>query len=166
MSKTSSKILNSKTVVTAAELSAYIGISPRSIREHVATGVITRAGPGKYLLKKSVTGYARWLQGRASKRRDDPMEESRARLIGAKATLVERQLKHLNDRYLDRAEVDQTWIEIKQSLRDTLSTIPARVARRLPHLDSHALGVLEEEVRDALKPVDDDDAEKAAAAHA
>jgi phage terminase Nu1 subunit (DNA packaging protein) len=42
-----------------------------------------------------------------------------------------------------------------KAMRKGLGALPARVARRMPHLDSHALGVLEEEVRDALTVLDD-----------
>jgi phage terminase Nu1 subunit (DNA packaging protein) len=148
-------MLDSKTVCTAAELSAYIGISPRSIREHVATGVITRAGPGKYLLKKSVTGYATWLQERASAKTEDPLGDSRTRLVAAKADIVERQLKTFNDRHVDRAEADAEWASMVKAMREGLGALPARVAKRLPHLDQHALSIIESEVRDALAPIAD-----------
>lgn len=157
MSKTSSKILNSKTVGSAAELSAYIGISPRSIREHVASGVIVRAGPGRYLLKRSIAGYAAWLRSRAAQKHEDPLEASRAKLIGAKADIAEAKAKSLIDTLVDAKSADAAWQTTKRRCREMLGALPARIDARLPgRIDAHGLDEIKREALLALLPLADE----------
>lgn len=149
------KNLDNRTA-TALELAGYFGVSTRTIREHAASGIIVRAEKGSYMLKQSVQNYAAMLRERASRKTEDPLEDARAKLLHAKADIVERQVKNLKNKFLDRGEVELEWASMVRAMREGLGALPARVARRLPHLDSHAIGVLESEVRDALAVIADE----------
>jgi phage terminase Nu1 subunit (DNA packaging protein) len=147
----------SERTATAAELATLFGVSARTVREHANAGVVVRAAEkGQYKLKPSVQNYAALLRKRVAQKKEDPLEESRAKLLHAKADIAERQLKTFVDRHVDRGECELQWQSMVRAMRAGLGALPARIARRLPHLDSHAIGVLESEVRDALAVIADE----------
>ena len=108
-----------------------IDVGPRSLRpreERVPSGRISRT-------VESIPEY----------------EESRARTEHLKAELLELERKQKESLLVPAAEIEAKWVEIVTQARTKMLGIPTKAKQRIPDLDTDAMGVLEDIVRETLE---------------
>lgn len=146
--------------ITRAELAALIGVSERMITELAKQGIVIRAARGKYQMKASVAAYCEHLRNTAAGRGGKDHVES---LAGERARLAREQadghaLKNalLRGDTLDRVEVQATWSGIMSSVRSGMLAVTPRVQQQLPALTLAEAGIIEREIREALRVLGED----------
>lgn len=95
----------------------------------------------------------RVLQGRISRTVESipEYEESRARTEHLKAELLELERKQKESLLVPAAEIEAKWVEIVTQARTKMLGIPTKAKQRIPDLDSDAMNVLEDIVRETLE---------------
>jgi len=78
-------------------------------------------------------------------------EESRARTEHLKAELLELERKQKESLLVPAAEIEAKWVEIVTQARTKMLGIPTKAKQRIPDLDTDAMGVLEDIVRETLE---------------
>jgi len=78
-------------------------------------------------------------------------EESRARTEHLKAELLELERKQKEALLVPAAEIEAKWVEIVTQARTKMLGIPTKAKQRIPDLDSEAMSVLEDIVRETLE---------------
>ena len=78
-------------------------------------------------------------------------EESRARTEHLKAELLELERKQKESLLVPAAEIEAKWVEIVTQARTKMLGIPTKAKQRIPDLDSDAMSVLEDIVRETLE---------------
>lgn len=77
--------------------------------------------------------------------------ESRARTEHLKAELLELERKQKEQILVKAEEVEAKWVEIITMARTKLLGIPTKAKQRIPDLDTDAVGILDDIVREALE---------------
>lgn len=77
--------------------------------------------------------------------------ESRARTEHLKAELLELERKQKEALLVSAAEVEAKWVEIITLARTKILGIPTKAKQRIPDLDTDAIGLLEDIVRETLE---------------
>ena len=92
-------------------------------------------------------------QGRISRTVESILEyeESRARTEHLKAELLELERKQKESLLVPAAEIEAKWVEIVTQARTKMLGIPTKAKQRIPDLDSDAMSVLEDIVRETLE---------------
>jgi hypothetical protein len=95
----------------------------------------------------------RVLQGRISRTVESipEYEESRARTEHLKAELLELERKQKESLLVSAAEIEAKWVEIITQARTKMLGIPTKAKQRIPDLDTDAMSVLEDIVRETLE---------------
>jgi len=78
-------------------------------------------------------------------------EESRARTEHLKAELLELERKQKEALLVPAAEIEAKWVEIVTQARTKMLGIPTKAKQRIPDLDTDAMSVLEDIVRETLE---------------
>ena len=78
-------------------------------------------------------------------------DESRARTEHLKAELLELDRKQKQALLVPAAEVEAKWVEIITLARTKILGIPTKAKQRIPDLDTDAIGLLEDIVRETLE---------------
>ena len=78
-------------------------------------------------------------------------DESRARTEHLKAELLELDRQQKEGLLVRAEDVEHQWIEIITMARTKLLGIPTKAKQRIPDLDTDAIGVLDDIVREALE---------------
>ena len=136
-------------LVSGPELARVLDLSLKSVVALAARGIITRASRGKYPYQASVAAYCAYLRKAVSNR--PATTDERTRLLRARADAAEHALEQEREKYVNAAEADAEWTDIKRTIRAQLLVIPNRVAAKLPHLTEYDLGQLDRLVRDVLE---------------
>lgn len=154
--------------VNEVELSEYLGLSPRRIRQLFKEGVVTKTQRGRYDLKASVLGYINSLR-QAEKKMDANIEKLK---ISKEATsLQHEQLKKRKtelqvqemEKKLHRAEdVEYYWNAMVIAAKSRLTSIPVKCAPLLVGIEDRKeiQAILKREVGDALNEIADYDVDK------
>lgn len=77
--------------------------------------------------------------------------ESRARTEHLKAKLLELERQQKEGLLVKAEDVEHEWVEIITRARTKLLGIPTKAKQRIPDLDTDAIGVLDDIVREALE---------------
>jgi phage terminase Nu1 subunit (DNA packaging protein) len=140
--------------VSAPVLAAWLGVTPKTVRELVARGVVVRTDRGLYALEESVRRVIADLRATASARGDESslarVREQRIRLARAQADAVEIKNKTLAGELVEAAQVESAWSSILRGVSAGCLAIPSRVAQRLPRLTAHDIAEVDAEIREAL----------------
>lgn len=80
-------------------------------------------------------------------------DHSRARTEHLKAELLELERKQKEQILVKAEEVEAKWVEIITLARTKLLGIPTKAKQRIPDLDTDAIGVLDDIVREALEDI-------------
>lgn len=78
-------------------------------------------------------------------------EESRARTEHLKAELLELERKQKEALLVPAADIEAKWVEIVTQARTKILGIPTKAKQRIPDLDTDAMSVLEDVVRETLE---------------
>lgn len=78
-------------------------------------------------------------------------DESRARTEHLKAELLELERQQKEGLLVPAAEVESRWVEIVTLARTKILGIPTKAKQRIPDLDTDAIGLLEDIVRETLE---------------
>jgi phage terminase Nu1 subunit (DNA packaging protein) len=78
-------------------------------------------------------------------------DESRARTEHLKAELLELERQQKEGLLVKAEEVEHEWVEVITRARTKLLGIPTKAKQRIPDLDTDAIGVLDDIVREALE---------------
>lgn len=78
-------------------------------------------------------------------------DESRARTEHLKAELLELDRQQKEGLLVKAADVEHEWVEVITRARTKLLGIPTKAKQRIPDLDTDAIGVLDDIVREALE---------------
>lgn len=77
--------------------------------------------------------------------------ESRARTEHLKAELLELERKEKEKILVKADEIEAKWVEIVTLVRTKLLGIPTKAKQRIPDLDTDAIGILDDIVRECLE---------------
>ena len=77
--------------------------------------------------------------------------ESRARTEHLKAELLELERKQKEGLLVLASEVEAKWVEIITLARTKILGIPTKAKQRIPDLDTDAIGILDDIVRETLE---------------
>lgn len=153
--------------VNEVELSEYLGLSTRRIRQLNKEGVVSKTRRGQYDLKSSVLGYINMIRNDETKKGADieKLKLSREaenlmheRLKKRKTELVVLEM----EKKLHRAEdVEYYWNAIVLAAKSRLTTIPVKCAPILVGIDDRKeiQAILKREVADALNELAEYDVE-------
>lgn len=78
-------------------------------------------------------------------------DESRARTEHLRAELLELDRQQKEGLLVETEKVEHEWVEIVTRARTKLLGIPTKAKQRIPDLDTDAIGVLDDIVREALE---------------
>jgi hypothetical protein len=78
-------------------------------------------------------------------------DESRARTEHLKAELLELDRKQKQGLLVPAADIEAKWVEIVTLARTKILGIPTKAKQRIPDLDTDAIGLLEDIVRETLE---------------
>jgi len=84
-------------------------------------------------------------------------DESRARTEHLKAELLELERQQKEGLLVRAEDVEREWVEIITLARTKLLGIPTKAKQRIPDLDTDAIGVLDDIVREALEDLANND---------
>ena len=112
-------------------------------------------------LKASVRAAFAHQREVAAGRSSSEVREARARLETAKAKLAEMKVAQAEGTLVDAREVEETWRGMISRCRSPLLAIPARLQFRMGHLGRTEIGIIDQELRDALTELAHDPASEA-----
>ena len=160
--------------VKAGRLSVVTGrdgkplVNSETMREEWSRNTQTRIGmgpkpPGEGRAKKPLRSKEERM-----KSNDEPKisktseaipdyDESRARTEHLKAELLELERQQKEGLLVKAEDVEHEWVEIITRARTKLLGIPTKAKQRIPDLDTDAIGVLDDIVREALEDLAVDD---------
>jgi len=154
---------------TKKDVYGKVVVNSETMREEWAKNTQTRIGvgpkaPGKGLEKKPLRSREermrpKEVEPRISKTDESipDYEDSRARTEHLKAELLELDRKQKEGLLVKLEDVQHQWSEIITRARTKLLGIPTKAKQRIPDLDTDAIGVLDNIVREALEDLAADD---------
>lgn len=156
-----------ETTVGSGDLAAALGVSARMVRELDQRGLVSKTGPGRYLLFDSVRRYCDHLRKTASGRGGEDSVQSltveRARLAREQADSHALKNATLRRDLVSLPEVETEWSGLAHRLRSGLLAVPSRVRQMSPHFSAHDVATIDREIRDVLTGFADDGDGKVAA---
>ena len=137
-------------------------VNSETMREEWARNTQTRIGmgpkaPGPGKEKKPLRSREERMTSREEPRISRTSEsipdydESRARTEHLKAELLELDRQQKEGMLVKAEEIEHEWVEIITRARTKLLGIPTKAKQRIPDLDTDAIGVLDDIVREALE---------------
>lgn len=142
-------------------------VNTETMREEWAKNTQTRIGmgpkaPGPGREKKPLRSKEermRTPEERIGKTKESipDYDESRARTEHLKAELLELDRQQKEGLLVRAEDVEREWIEIITLARTKLLGIPTKAKQRIPDLDTDAIGVLDDIVREALEDLANND---------
>lgn len=154
--------------VTEKELSEYLGLSDRRIRQLFKQGIVIKSQRGKYDLKASVLGYVNSLRDK-DKNKDETLEKlkitgeaekvSHERL---KKRKTELQVLQIEKKLHAQEDVEYFWNTMVLAAKSRITSIPVKVAPLLAGLEDRKeiQSILKREIGDALNEISEYDISK------
>lgn len=143
--------------VTAQELSEWLGVSDRVVRELAQRNIIPQSKRNRYPLKASVTAYCNQKRevaaGRAPSGDSDlDLVAERARLAKEQADGQEIKNALARSEVVPAADVEKVWGQLIDRFRVRLLAVAPRVAPRVAPLikPSHTVAEIEALIADAI----------------
>ena len=137
-------------------------INSETMHEEWASKTQTRIGVGPRAARRSRERKPlRSREERMAPKEDDRIsrtnqsipdyDESRARTEHLRAELLELDRQQKEGLLVETEKVEHEWVEIVTRARTKLLGIPTKAKQRIPDLDTDAIGVLDDIVREALE---------------
>ena len=154
--------------VTEVELSEYLGLSTRRIRQLFKEGVVVKSQRGRYDLKASVLGYINSIR-QQEKKKDADLEK--LKLSKEAESLMHERLKKRKtelvvlemEKKLHRSEdVEYFWNAMVLAAKSRLTAIPVKCAPILVGIEDRKeiQSILKREVSEALNEIANYDVDK------
>lgn len=147
-------------VVTAAELAGWLGLTAPRIGTLAREGRIPRRADGRFDLKRAVRGYVEFLRlksGSSALASNPELNAEKIRLARANAEKVEAANARARGELAALSDVEREWAGILRDVRAALLALPSRAAARLGHLTPHDVATLDREVRTVLEELATDE---------
>lgn len=154
--------------VTEVELSEYLGLSTRRIRQLFKDGVVIKSQRGRYDLKLSVLGYINSLR-QQERKKDADLDKLRISKE-AESLMHERLKKRMTElkvmemeKKLHRSEdVEYFWNTMVAAVKSRLTAIPVKCAPLLVAMEDRKeiQAILKREVAEALNEIANYDVDK------
>lgn len=147
--------------VTEKELSEYLGLSDRRIRQLFKQGVVFKSQRGKYDLKASVKGYVNHLRA-AEKAKDESLEKLKlAREAEAltherlKKRKTELQVLTIEKKLHAQEDVEYFWNTMVLAAKSRITAIPVKCAPVLVGIEDRkeVQSLLKREIDEALNEI-------------
>lgn len=136
--------------VSEQDVARLLNKSARHVRDLAQVGDLIKVGPALYDLGASLP---KLVEKRASKNADE-----RLRLATEQADNMALKNAALRAEMVSVSDVEITWGGIVRDLRAGVLAIASRIASRLNHLSKDDVLVIDDEIRDALKILGEDEA--------
>lgn len=154
--------------VTEKELSEYLGLSDRRIRQLFKQGIVIKSQRGKYDLKASVLGYVNSLRDK-ERTKDETLEKLKISSEAEKLTherlkkrKTELQVLQIERKLHAQEDVEYFWNTMVLAAKSRITAIPVKVAPLLTGIDDRKeiQSILKREISDALNEIADYDVSK------
>lgn len=154
--------------VTEKELSEYLGLSDRRIRQLFKQGIVVKSQRGKYDLKASVLGYVNFLRDK-DKNRDEAMEKLRLTSEAEKLTherlkkrKTELQVLQIEKKLHAQEDVEYFWNAMVLAAKSRITAIPVKVSPILVGIEDRKeiQSILKREISEALNEISEYDVSK------
>ena len=139
-------------------------VNSETMREEWARNTQTKIGVGPKAagdggVKKPLRSREERMGERVTKTREaiPDYDESRARTEHLKAELLELDRQQKEGQLVRVEDVEREWLEVITMARTKLLGIPTKAKQRLPDLDTDAIAVLDDIVREALEDLANND---------
>ena len=141
--------------VTEKELSEYLGLSDRRVRQLATQGVVIKSRRGRYDLKASVQGYINQLKqggGEGLEKIKVAKEAEQLKHEQAKRRLTELKVQKAERKLHAQEDVEYLWNSAAVSVKSRLTAIPTKIAPSLVGIEDRKeiQAILKREVDDAL----------------
>lgn len=139
--------------VTIFQLSEFLGISTRALRDHRARGVLVPAAErGQFQFLPSVHGYANHLRQVAERDggKGDALTKVRIESETIKRQIAEITLAKTAAQFMTHEEAAGEWKRTADIMRRGVMSYPDRVGTALPHLTPQDIGTLRLLAREVL----------------
>jgi len=136
-------------IVTSQVLADWCGISVRRVRELSSAGVMVKAGPGKFDLKKSITKYMGHLREQAAGRSE--IAAAAIELKQANAQLARLKFRKAEGTVIEAEIAFQIWSRIMIGDRNRYLALPGKIFFEVPYITPHDRRRIEQIVRDDLE---------------
>lgn len=145
-----------------AELARLLGLSSDRVAALGGSGVLPKAGRGRYPVPDAVRAYVRYIKEHPEGRPKSTggLEAEKTRLTRAQADVAELKAAAARGDLLPAEEAQRRWVDAASRLRAALLAVPSRVASRLG-MDRTAAAELDAELREALTEIADAGEEEA-----
>ena len=134
-------------MVTAEQLAALFGVTPRTIRLYAQDAILPREGPGRYPLLKCVTSYINYLHQTGPRPGRAGLADQRLRLLTARADKAEFEHSQLQLYAVSTQTVYALWRDMKQAIATALKSQP-------PLMANAVLGKLERDYQTIVEVLD------------
>ena len=160
--------MNEITEVTEKELSEYLGLSDRRIRQLFKQGILIKSQRGKYDLKASVLGYINSLRDK-EKNKDEALEKLKISNEAEKLTherlkkrRTELQVLQIEKKLHAQEDVEYFWNTMVQAAKSRITAIPVKLAPQLVGIEDRKeiQSILKMEIGDALNEISNYDVSK------
>lgn len=154
--------------VTEKELSEYLGLSDRRIRQLFKQGIVIKSQRGKYDLKASVLGYVNSLRDK-DKNRDEAMEKLKLTSEAEKLTherlkkrKTELEVLKIEKKLHAQEDVEYFWNTMVLAAKSRITAIPVKVAPVLVGIEDRkeVQSILKMEIAEALNEISEYDVNK------
>ena len=154
--------------VSEHELTEYLGVSDRRVRQMVKEGIVVKTGRGKFDLKSSVSNYIKFIK---SKEKNNNESLEKLKVAQAAETLMHEKLKKRKtelavlqmEKKLHSAEdVESIWNTMIFSAKSRITAIPTKISPMLVGLEDvkEVQSLLRREINDVLNEIANYDVSK------
>ncbi|MFG1255717.1 hypothetical protein V5F79_00205 [Xanthobacter flavus] len=112
--------------VSAEELADFLGVTPKTVRNHADRGVVVRSGRGKYLTSASIRNL---LADAKKASRSNGLDAEQLALVREKRKAAELRNAEAEGRLIELAEAEEVLDLIVATFRVGLGALPARITR-------------------------------------
>jgi phage terminase Nu1 subunit (DNA packaging protein) len=144
-----------KDEMSTDELAALFGCSAEAVRGLTRRHVLAKVGKSYPVAESVRRGMAHFREGAAARggKSADGVAAQRARVLRLQGDRIERESAKEAGKLLDAAQVEEGMRVICTALRMLMMRVPGRIAGKSLALSRHDIGLIDEEVRDALNEV-------------
>lgn len=154
--------------VTEKELSEYLGLSDRRIRQLFKQGIVIKSERGKYDLKASILTYINFIRDKDNKR-DETIEKLKVANEAEKVSheklkrrKTELQVLQIEKKLHAQEDVEYFWNTMVLAAKSRITAIPVKVAPLLIGIEDRkeVQSILKREIGDALNEISEYDISK------
>jgi len=149
------QVIEDKIIATRTEICLILGLTETRISQLVSQGTLQKISKGKYDLGECVKNYVAYIKAGSVESGD--LEDEKLRKLTAEATLKELELEAKRGELVPVVDVQKSWGEIIQKVKQKLLFLPTKLAPEVVLLQDNntAKAFLEEAIREVLVELSD-----------